>query len=418
MCVILERKPGQAIHPDVIEACYTTNPHGFGIAWYDGTKVRITKGVKSLSEIQALVKGLANYLSLIHFRWATIGEKIKDNCHPFHVGVYGAAMVHNGGFPTRPRKTKDKEGKEIQWSDTKEIGHILNSWSEDIIRRSLSKFNEWHGQGNRTAFLMSNGEILKTGSWSEHEGMTCSNLNWKVRNYRKVQTTGYTVNGKLHSARESDDIDESLYGIYGGNTHRTAGNTKYGPTAKHGQSELRLAEDGPNVMIKIGNTWMSRKQIEEEDRKKKVTHMTTTVSGAYYASNCTSENHQKTDSAQSVNSNTETNQANGQDGTKSRILIESGDNVIKNKLAEDHFKVVINVTSNKTVSGNETRQTYLVYYWDFERKNVRCEYCNEDLDKEIAVWKRTGMTIHLTEFFGGRGKQRIISPDRILASQA
>lgn len=418
MCVILERKPGQAIHPDVIEACYTTNPHGFGIAWFDGTKVRITKGVKSLSEIQALVKGLANYLSLIHFRWATIGEKIKDNCHPFHVGVYGAAMVHNGGFPTRPRKTKDKEGKEIQWSDTKEIGHILNSWSEDIIRRSLSKFNEWHGQGNRTAFLMSNGEILKTGNWSEHEGITCSNLNWKVKNYRKVQVTGYTVNEKWHSARESDDIDKALYGMYGGNVHRTAGNTNYGPTAKHGQSELKLANESPDEFIKVGGAWMSRRMADEEERKKKVLQMNKASSNASSVNQDTSENHQKMDSAQSVNSNTETNQANGPVGTKSRLLIDAGDEVIKKKLLEDHFKVIINVTSKKAVSGNETRQTYLVYYWDFDKKSVLCEYCNEDLDKEIAVWKRTGMTIHLTEVFGGRGKQRIISPDRILASQA
>ena len=416
MCVILERKPGQAIHPDIIEACYATNPHGFGIAWFNGTKVQITKGVKSLSEIQAIIKGLANYLSLIHFRWATIGEKIKDNCHPFHVGVYGAAMVHNGGFPTRPRKTKDKEGKEIQWSDTKEIGHVLNGWSEEIIRRNISKFSEWHGQGNRTAFLMSNGEILKTGSWSEHEGMTCSNLNWKVRNYRKVQATGYAVNGKWHSARESDDIDEALYGMYGGNTHRTAGNTNYGPTAKHGQSELKLAEDNPNEMIKIGNTWMSRRQINEDERKKKVLQLGTAITNASSVNQNSQESLQKTDSAQSANSNTATNQANGRDGTKSRILIDAGDEVIKKKLSEDHFKVIINVCSKKTQT--DGHQRYLVYYWDFSKNGVRCEYCDQDLDNEIALWKRTGMTIHITEVFGGRGKQRIISPDRILASQA
>ena len=114
MCVILERKPGQVIHPDVIAACYETNPAGFGVAWYDGSKVRITKGVKSLDAIQAIVKGLQNYLSLIHFRWATIGDKVKENCHPFAVGVNQAAMVHNGSFPTKPRKTKTKSGYELQ----------------------------------------------------------------------------------------------------------------------------------------------------------------------------------------------------------------------------------------------------------------------------------------------------------------
>ena len=418
MCVILQRKPGQAIHPDVIEACYTTNPHGFGIAWFDGTKVRITKGVKSLSEIQALVKGLANYLSLIHFRWATIGEKTKDNCHPFHVGVYGAAMVHNGGFPTRPRKTKDKDGKEVQWSDTKEIGHVLNSWSEEIIRRNIGKFKEWHGEGNRTAFLMSNGEILKTGNWNDHDGLTCSNLNWKVRNYRKVQATGYTLNGKYHSAYDSDDTDESVYGMYGGNLHRTAGNTNYGPTAKHGTSELKLANESPDTFIKVGNTWMSRRMADEEERKKKVIQMNQTSLSASSAQRNTAESHQKTDSAQSVSSSMGTIRVSGQAGTKSRFLIESGNEFIKNKLAEDNFKVIINVVSKKSVSENGGHQKYIVYYWDFERKNVRCEYCDEDLDLEIAVWKRTGMTIHVTEVYRKCGNQRIISPDRVLANQA
>lgn len=425
MCVILERKPGQKIDPEVVEACYQTNPHGFGIAWYDGTKVRITKGVKDLSSIQALIKGLQNYLSLIHFRWATVGEKVKENCHPFYVGVNGAAMVHNGSFPTRPRKTKNKTGQELQWSDTKEIAHVINSWSEEIIRRSLGKFKEWHGEGNRTAFLLSNGEILRTGSWHEHDGMTCSNLNWKVRNYRtrkagEYQPGTYYVNGKKYGPGDDDDMDSALYGMYGGNTHRTSGSSNYRPTWKENSTELKLSDQNPNEFIKVGQTWISRREAEEKELEKKGNNALSQNSNALSALGCTTESHQKTDSVQSVSLSTVENQASGQTGTENRHLIKGNDEVVRSELSRDHFKVIINVFTKKgkTFSIEDSHQKYMVYYWDFERKDVRCEYYDDDLDNEIAVWKKTGMTIHLTELFDGRGKQRIISGDRHQASQA
>ncbi len=423
MCVILEHKPGQRIHPEVIEACYTTNPHGFGIAWFDGNKVRITKGVKDLKSIQALVSGLSDYLSLIHFRWATIGEKVKENCHPFHVGVFQAAMMHNGSFPTRPRKTKNAAGQELQWSDTKEIGHILNSWSEDIIRRSLGKFKEWHGTGNRTALMMSNGEILKTGDWSDHEGLCCSNLNWKWKNYRKTQATGYSVNGKYYSRAGEEDLDSELCGMFGGNTHRTSGasngNTGYGRTWRDDPPQLKVANQHPDQFIKYGDVWMSREQIAIQEREKKSAQsLVGMISHAGSAAQSAVESLRKTDSAQSANSNTVATQARGQTGNATRHTIDAGDEVILKTLNSDHFKVVINVCTKKDFHENQGKQRYLVYYWDFEKSGVRCEYCEDDLDEEIAIWKKTGMTIHLTEIFSSKGRQRIISPDKRHACQA
>ena len=415
MCVILERKPGQVIHPDVIAACYETNPAGFGVAWYDGSKVRITKGVKSLDAIQAIVKGLQNYLSLIHFRWATIGDKVKENCHPFAVGVNQAAMVHNGSFPTKPRKTKTKSGYELQWSDTKEIGHILNSWSEEIIRRSLGKFKEWHGEGNRTAILMSNGDILKTGSWSNHDGLTCSNLNWKVRNYRKNQTTGYSVNGTYYQRNDADDLKYSDYGI----VNRNHSNSACGHVGRYQGSDLKVANENPNEFIKYGKVWMSRRDAAQKELEKKTNNNQLNMSlSATSVGNQTQENHPTTGCVQHVNSDTAETQANGLNGRMTNKLNNLSDEVIKKVLLGDHFKVIINVHTKKTPLENNGKQRYFIYYWDFDKHSVRSEYCDDDLETEIDTWKKTGMTIHVTEIFDGRGKQRIITPGRVNSNEA
>lgn len=171
MCVLLAKQPGQEIKADVLEACLNTNQDGFGAAWFDGTKVRKTRGLHGLKKILEVEKMIRDHKAIIHFRWTTHGRTCNENCHPFVVGKGTGAFAHNGIF-SDAKSYKD-------WSDTRVIAHYFNQCSEAAIIKNLPKFTKWHGQGNRTAFLLSDGNIYRTGSWQEHEGVQFSNLNWK-----------------------------------------------------------------------------------------------------------------------------------------------------------------------------------------------------------------------------------------------
>ncbi len=177
MCVIIVKKPGQKIDHDILAACHLANPDGFGVAWNKNKIIKRYKNNLKQDEIDFITRfsdALEKYPAIFHFRIATHGPKTQENCHPFIIGRNTVAFAHNGVFPGVD--IPDKE-----WSDTRTVADRMNSWPEDILRRSLKCLEEWHGFGNRTAMLFPNGDIEKTGSWSSHKELQFSNLNWQSR---------------------------------------------------------------------------------------------------------------------------------------------------------------------------------------------------------------------------------------------
>ena len=183
MCVVITKEPGQRIEEDVIRACIAANDDGFGAAWFDGSRVRRARmmthlgdhpngtRVHTIEEVLKFCKKIEQHRAFLHFRWSTHGRKVIDNCHPFVVGLGKAAFCHNGIF-SGVDSHKD-------WSDTRCVASWLNSHSEKTINGNLKGISDWHGTGNRTAFLFSDGQIARTGSWQEHQGLMFSNLNWR-----------------------------------------------------------------------------------------------------------------------------------------------------------------------------------------------------------------------------------------------
>ena len=160
------------------------NPHGGGIACVKEGRIWFLKGLDAKAIYALQESQVLTYPYLLHFRWATMGAKVAENCHPFVVGpraVMGETcgfaervLIHNGSWHTYQRhiplssEVPDAVLKHV--SDT-----ALAAW---LLADNPDLLDEvpW-----ATAVAeMKDGEmdITTRGTWTDHQGSWYSNLNW------------------------------------------------------------------------------------------------------------------------------------------------------------------------------------------------------------------------------------------------
>lgn len=160
------------------------NPHGGGIACVKEGRIWFLKGLDA-DAVFALQKAqVLTYPYLLHYRWATQGAKIAENCHPFVVGpraILGETcgfaervLIHNGTWHNYqkyiPLVSEIPDAALEHVSDT-----ALAAW---LLQDNPDLLDEvpW-----ATAVAeMKDGEmdITTRGTWTDHEGNWYSNLNW------------------------------------------------------------------------------------------------------------------------------------------------------------------------------------------------------------------------------------------------
>ena len=96
MCLAIYKPKGKSVSKTRLQTAFRRNPHGAGFAYAKDGEVVIRKGFFSFNKFwKAYKKVQGTRAMLIHFRWATHGEKTKANCHPFKINS-NTAMIHNG----------------------------------------------------------------------------------------------------------------------------------------------------------------------------------------------------------------------------------------------------------------------------------------------------------------------------------
>lgn len=146
MCLIIAAPSGQATPKEHLENAYNAgNNDGWGISYWDGTKVLVRKGFELESLLNAANDSVI-YPHVIHLRWATHGAKTYDNVHPFKIrkDLY---MAHNGILPIRP-------GKDDKRSDTALLAGMLKSFSTDVLLspENLAALGKMITTGNKLTF--------------------------------------------------------------------------------------------------------------------------------------------------------------------------------------------------------------------------------------------------------------------------
>lgn len=189
MCLIVLKPKGanNSLSKDKFVNALKTNPHGIGIAYSDGGKLQIEKfaNPKDMAdEIYAKIENKDAYL--IHFRYATHGEKNEENVHPFLI-TEGLCVAHNGVISKYPEINK-------AWSDTRNFvegvikPYIKEHGKESYKSKDFIEFVESQIGSGKMVFVDENMDYSianeKAGSWVD--GCWYSNT-YSVESYEEKQ---------------------------------------------------------------------------------------------------------------------------------------------------------------------------------------------------------------------------------------
>lgn len=186
MCIALYLKKYVTVDRDTLINCYTSNPDGFGFAYYDeNNKLVIRKFIGEqniLLGIEEFLLTRTHYINkqmLAHFRIASHGKISKKTCHPFKIND-DIVFCHNGILSDFSQKLS----LDSKLSDTmlfnKKVFHKLprDFMSHPVYKKMLE---ETIGSWNKMILLNANGThwILNEDQGEWHNGIWYSNSTYK-----------------------------------------------------------------------------------------------------------------------------------------------------------------------------------------------------------------------------------------------
>ena len=133
-----------------------TNPHGVGIAWWDGKTTNVSRSLKPKYRTYARIRKVAKGPMLLHFRLATSGLTTLKQCHPFYTQP-NVVFAHNGWFlalsndPIR--------------SDTQIFAEDYLKGADPMRPKTAKMLNSVCDDGNKIAFLRFGVPIIFGEQW-------------------------------------------------------------------------------------------------------------------------------------------------------------------------------------------------------------------------------------------------------------
>lgn len=166
MCLLIVKPKGREIPLSYLINASLMHPHGAGIAWSDGQRSYMRKGVTlSGKEIHGLLGALYDVPCIIHFRYATHGSVSEKNTHPFRL-PRGWLAAHNGVIDSVKCRADE--------SDTRaflrlHVAPLLRKGRSLHDKRTLSRLSRLIGH-SKMAFLSPSGKISianeERGHWN------------------------------------------------------------------------------------------------------------------------------------------------------------------------------------------------------------------------------------------------------------
>lgn len=218
MCLAICKPAGKTVPEEYLRNGFSGNSDGAGFAVAIDNEIRIHKG---FFRVRKLLKAMRKYdpllPMLIHFRWATHGEKNQFNCHPWDVANGKYAAVHNGILDCKSSKEMSDTGHFI-----KDILSPLLQLAPDPSRPKIKELVEMAiKKTNKIALMDRAGGMLiyneEQGEWDD--GIWYSNTGYLHRySYCNAGVDGFDWEQHYGPAYRRSYVSDARAGVTGINS--------------------------------------------------------------------------------------------------------------------------------------------------------------------------------------------------------
>jgi predicted glutamine amidotransferase len=226
MCVIILKPKGELLPSrSIMRKAHEQNPDGIGYMIPYGGRVHIEKGFQGVRSLRKSIFSVLRENRIkekevpiaIHFRFATHGALVAENCHPFPISGNESELqalklscnvgaMHNGIISTVP---EDKSLSDSQMYIKTCLSNL--SW-EELLK--VSPLIEHSTIGSKWLFMNEKGNYFSTGDWRELDGSYYSNLYFNSNifsfDFRKENRWNDWSTFELGRRKKEDDVDLML----------------------------------------------------------------------------------------------------------------------------------------------------------------------------------------------------------------
>lgn len=231
MCLLIYTHNPKTIPESHYRNAFQRNGDGAGFCYSKDGEIHVRKGFFTIKSFLEAIPEADGCPSIVHFRWATTGPKITENCHPFDAGN-GWYMGHNGvidGFDELPNESDTGAFVRVavkpyvdKWKNTPNMPEFQKFWQATI---GGSKLVFLHADGSRVII----NEEMAGCHWSGDKQTWYSNHSY--------ESYTATFQGKYLSWREEQEEFFTEAGT-GGSTKSLKSSTSHG-ARKQFESVLR-----------------------------------------------------------------------------------------------------------------------------------------------------------------------------------
>lgn len=209
MCLIIASRDGKVPTCGVIERGWKDNSDGWGLMQSNGSEIIVNKGLR-FDTLKPLLDNLNGNPYVLHYRWATHGNKNLDNCHPFRI-TKQLYMAHNGVIQIEC----DNKLMSDTWHFAKRLREIGVDSDAVKDKEVVTMIEEYIGKSNKLAFLDNKGNISfanensglwQDGVWYSNSLSLYENSDWGWESYfSKKYSSRHTRNCQITAAANQTD---------------------------------------------------------------------------------------------------------------------------------------------------------------------------------------------------------------------
>jgi glutamine amidotransferase len=215
MCLAIYKPRGIHIAKKYLCNGFTNNDDGAGFAVATRDKrLEVHKGFSTFDAFYEAYQKYAGETMIIHFRWATHGDRTDDNCHPFEMCASHVAMAHNGVLEINiPDDAKHKSDTRVYCEAVLEPLLYRVPVDHPSLKLLLEKAI---GAANKLVLLAANGAyaIINEAQGHWHRGAWYSNAGYSY----EAKWSGYGYSNQ-------QDYWQNIYGMRSPDVRRTSKST-------------------------------------------------------------------------------------------------------------------------------------------------------------------------------------------------